>query len=144
MKRIALTCMALVLLACGGDDPISPADLAGTYLLATVDGQPLPKTVSVSSGSVTIVRVDAATLQLVADGSTQHFQMDVMMREGNTGTPYPAEVTDIGTFTRNGNALTIEVMGVDRPATFSTVAGVNRITVNVGGGFGTFVFNEQP
>jgi hypothetical protein len=130
--------------ACGGDGPTGLQDIAGTYTLTAVDGQPLPKAVSVSSGSVTIVRVDAATLQLVGDGTTQHFDMDVMMREGPFGTPFASSFNSMGQYTRNGTALTIEVLDVSRPATFSTVAGKGTITVNVGGGFGTFTFTETP
>jgi hypothetical protein len=144
MRTSLLPLLAVALMACGGDDPTGLEDLTGLYTLTAIDGQPLPKAVSVTSGTVTIVRVDAATLRLVGDGTTQHFDMDVMLREGAFGTPFASSFTSQGSYTRNGNALTVEVLDVSRPATYSTVNGKGTIAVNVGGGFGTFTFTETP
>jgi hypothetical protein len=146
MRYLAMTCGLLMALAGCSDDPTEPSSIAGTYTLTAVDGQGLPKAVSIQSetGPTTITRIDGGLLTLAASGGAQSSRVDVMLRDSPTGTPYPAFMESSGTYTRDGNALTIRILNASRAATFSRVDGEGTITVNVGGGFGTFTFTETP
>ena len=61
IRRVVLTFLALGLVACG-DDGIGPEDVAGTYTLQTIDGNPPPwvtfqigaDKIEVTAGSVTL------------------------------------------------------------------------------------------
>jgi hypothetical protein len=146
LTRVAMAVAFAGVVACGGDGPTGLQDIAGTYTLTAVDGQPLPKAVSIQSetGPTTITRIDGGLLTLSASGGAQTSRVDVMLRDSPTGTPYPAFMESSGTYTRDGNTLTIQILNASRPATFSRVDGEGTITVNVGGGFGTFTFTETP
>lgn len=76
--RIALsnrvTCVLLAsataLLAAGcGSDPLAPSAVAGTYVLLSIDGNPLPADAGYSGPADEAIEVVADTLRLAADGS---------------------------------------------------------------------------
>ena len=64
-SRASALVALLALIAC--DDPIRPQDVAGTYVLRTVRGQPLPAVLWETDH--TQLRVLADTLRLNADGT---------------------------------------------------------------------------
>ncbi len=63
--RALLVLLAAISLAC--DDPLRPADVAGTYVLRTVRGEPLPALLW--QGDRAEMRIFADTVVLNADGT---------------------------------------------------------------------------
>ena len=71
-KRItgALLVPLAVLLALGcGDEPLAPTAVAGTYVLLSIDGDPLPASTAYGAPAGGSVEVIADTLSLAADGT---------------------------------------------------------------------------
>ena len=66
VRRSRAALLAIVLLA-GCGEPLGPEDVAGTYVLRSIAGEPLPA-VSLASGDGTF-RIVADTLRLRADGT---------------------------------------------------------------------------
>ena len=87
---------AALLSACGGSDPLGPADLAGTYILVTVSGQPVPAagTPSVLSG-VIFLGQDGAAVRRV--------------RYATAATPAGVEEVSAGTFLVRGDSVVLRM-----------------------------------
>ncbi|HEY9427598.1 MAG TPA: hypothetical protein VIR34_10630 [Gemmatimonadaceae bacterium] len=65
---LVLSLVALLAMACS-DEPLAPSAVAGTYVLLSIDGNPLPAPAGYqgpADGSITVI---ADTLRLAADGS---------------------------------------------------------------------------
>ena len=65
-----LLASATALLAAGcGSDPLAPSEVAGTYVLLSIDGNPLPADAGYSGPADEAIEVVADTLRLAADGT---------------------------------------------------------------------------
>ena len=103
MRLFALV-LGAALLACGDDGVSPPAELASTYTLQTVDGEPLPHLVYTSDSRE--VQTTAGSLSF--SGNTATFTQT--RRERDVGTSQWQNVGPrefILTFTRTGNVLQI-------------------------------------
>ena len=67
VRRVFLAVLVLVGLGACGDDSVSPADVAGTYILLSVDGEGLPATLSEDENSGNLVEVTAGSATLNQD-----------------------------------------------------------------------------
>jgi hypothetical protein len=65
---LALSFTALFAIGCG-NDPIAPSEVAGTYVLLSIDGNALPAAAGYQGPADGAVIVIADTLRLAADGS---------------------------------------------------------------------------
>ena len=57
MRQLAVAALAALTITACGDDPVSPDNIAGTYQLNTINGQPLP---------FTLIEDGADRLELIA------------------------------------------------------------------------------
>ena len=66
VRRVLVACLVFGLGACG-DDSVSPADVAGTYTLLSVDEVGLPATLSESESTGYLLELTAGSATLNAD-----------------------------------------------------------------------------
>ena len=102
MRFTSLALLALMLVACGGDDPQGPTppSIFGTYAVETIDGEPLPYT-SVDLPDLT-VEVLNASYRLNSDMT---WSLEAALRETRLGEVTTETTTETGTFVQNGDAL---------------------------------------
>ena len=82
----SLAVLAAAVLIMGCSDPLRSAEVAGTYVLRTIDGDSLPATQG-SSGPLTdyTIVVVADTLRLAPDGSGTLITIEDVVHEGSGG-----------------------------------------------------------
>ncbi len=80
VRRVLVACLVFGLVACG-DDSVSPADVAGTYTLQSVNGEGLPAVLAESTDF--LIEVTAGSVTLNADLTCSH---SVTQRETDQGT----------------------------------------------------------
>ena len=134
---------ALVLAsACGSDSPTGPKNVPGTYVLRTVDADPLPFTVP--NGRDHLIFVNSVTATLNANNT--YAVAGTGTEDGNASTV----ITDEGTYSQSGSTLhfTSTTLG---GSTYSAKAKTDSFTVTLPGGFldsdnETFalLFEKQP
>lgn len=104
MRRILavlLTATSIVLAGCG-KDAIGPAQVAGTYTLQTVNGQPLPYTLGEDATSKTEILSQTFTLNV--DATYSWVTTDRLTDNGQVTTDTD---TSTGTYTVRGSTITI-------------------------------------
>jgi hypothetical protein len=97
----AMLCTAAFALACG--EPTSPLDLVGTYALQSVNGMPLPFTLS----QVGTTKVEVLDDQLMLASSSNYSSVG---HKRYTFDGFVSEVApvDAGTFTRRGRTIALQ------------------------------------
>jgi len=102
-RFIPLVALA-VAVACGSDSNTQPtfATIAGTWSLQTVNGTPLPFTISQTTNDKVEVVSDVVT----ATPAGTYTEV-IQIRETLNGQATVTSVPDAGTFTINGNAITL-------------------------------------
>ncbi len=128
---IALTAVSVALAACGGggDDPIGPANVAGTYTLQTVNGSPLPFTTSEDATYKAEILSSAITLN-----GNNTFSWAFTGRSTDNGTPTTNSETFTGTYTINGSSIRM----TDSEGYTDATVGNGTITMVIEGPAGTF------
>jgi hypothetical protein len=108
----ALAALALIA-ACGGDST-GPGDtnIVGSYTLQTVNGNPVPWRAIVIGNDWFEIRGGSGSIN--ADGT---YSLTFHWRESVAGLPDEGSESSVGTYTRNGNAITF------RDASGSTASG---------------------
>ena len=117
MRKALLVAVAVTLAACGQDDvagPSSPtpATVAGTYNLTTVDGEGLP-VVMLDLGAYQ-ARLTSGTLTLKADGT---YLFTINHRIDDSGNVRTGSDSDTGLWTLNGSALAFASVEAHFPRT---------------------------
>ena len=140
MRRFALLALPFALLACGGDDnPTSAptlASLAGTWNLQTVNGVPLPYTISSSGGVKNELLSQVAT---VASNGT--FTEVTQTRTTINGQISVMTLPSSGTISLSGNLVTITVTGAGTSP--GTLNSNTMFTINEPVTGGVFVYVKQ-
>jgi len=135
MRRLIALVLALTFVACGSDDSTEPSNssVAGTWSLQTINGSPLPFTLSPAPTKIEIL---SATAVINSNGTwTSSSQTRTTL---GTQAPTTTTETDNGTYTISGS--TIALRSSDGTVESGTVSG-NTFT-QVESGF-TFVFKKQ-
>ena len=102
MRKLVAALFLATFVACGGDSITdATASIAGTYTLQTVNGSPLPFTVFTSGTTKIEITDDVVT---ITDAGTYS-------ESGHTRTTNGSQVTtqvvsEVGSYTRNGTAIT--------------------------------------
>jgi hypothetical protein len=133
--------LAALLAACGSDNTVTgPRDVTGTYVLATVDGSPLPYTVP---NAEHVIVINSATATLGADHS---YTVAVAGTEDGTDSEVAA---DQGTYAVSGSTITFTSTAFGG-ASYTAAAGAGTYTVTIPGAFVSssnasfaLVFNKQ-
>ena len=142
MKAIRGTLLvtALVVLAasCSSEKSTSPSAVAGTYTLATVNGQGLP--FNLTSTTLGQVVIQSATFTLTPGSPSSTYQATV---SGTVhGSPTTTLISDAGTYSVSGTSLTFSSTSIPL-FSFGGSFSNNSLTVNVPGqafgGSGTIV-----
>lgn len=104
LRRLIPLVALAVAVGCGSDSSTSPtfATLAGTWSLQTVNGSPLPFTISQSLNDKEELMSD-----IVTASSTGTYTEVLQIRETLNGQTTVTNVPDAGTFTINGSAITL-------------------------------------
>ena len=112
--------------ACGSDSPTGPTNVPGTYVLRSVDADPLPFTVPNGRDHLIIVNSVTATL----NANNTYAVAGTGTEDGNASTV----VTDEGTYSQSGSTLhfTSTTLG---GSTYSAKAKTDTFTVTLPGGF---------
>lgn len=99
---VALTSFAT---ACGSDKATSPTNEFGSYSLRTVNGQPLPFTLTGTAGGTVVVQ--AGSMNLSAATSTSSGKPVYLAAVSGTVSGQARQIlTDNGTYTLTGTAVT--------------------------------------
>ena len=99
--RAARYSLALALLiACGGDDSTGPRSIAGSYVLRSINGDPVP--ILAYEEPDYKVEIVSGNVVLDADGS---FTDTHVLRETDGATITVATIPCTGTWTQSGNSL---------------------------------------
>lgn len=129
MRRLAVVALVpLFLLACGGSDSTGPESItvAGTWNLQTVNGSPLP---------YVVLQIGADKIELLSDRITAvesgSFTQLTQFRVTESGVVTNESLSDAGSFTRNGNAVTV-FFNSDGSTATGSISG-NTFTVGVDG-----------
>src|SRR5665213_3698168 len=83
--------------ACGSDSPTGPKNVSGTYTLHTVDGLPLPFTVTNPRDHAIVINSVTATL----DSNGTYAVAGTGTQDGHASTV----ITDAGTYSQSGTAM---------------------------------------
>jgi hypothetical protein len=150
MKAVPVMLLASVVataLACSSSSTSPSASIAGTYVLATVNGESLPAIVT-GSGDTTVVITD--TLALTASLTYTRHVVDTLRSQGSAPVLY-SQVSS-GTYADTGTSITFTDGVNDASVTGTIVAGVIT-TTTLENGFAvgdipaqfsvTRVFNKQ-
>ena len=130
MQAISVILLATVVatpLACN-EGPVTPSAIAGTYALATVNGESLPAIVAIA-GDTTVVVGD--TMVLTAERTYARHSVDTL-RMYETA-PVLDSYTSRGTYTTTGDSITFTDGRSDFSVTGTIVAGVITITTKASG-----------
>jgi hypothetical protein len=141
MKGIPVVLLASVVataLACSKSSTSPSASIAGTYVLATVNGESLPAIVT-NAGDTAVVVTD--TLALTASLTYTRHVVDTLRSQGSASVPY-SHVSS-GTYAQSGTSITFTDGVTDSSATGTIVAGVITISTVENGFDVTGVFNKQ-
>lgn len=126
MKRFLLCLAVLMLAACGGDSTSPTTRVSGTWHLRSINGTSLPYTFPPDNG--TTATVTGSTLTLSDNGS---YNEVVSLRLVSANATNNATVTEVGTWTANGGAITFND-NTDQATYQGSVSG-NTLTEIVGG-----------
>ena len=116
-RRLALLALGALTLfgtACGDDDdPAGPGSITGTYTLSTINGQGLPRTVYEGDDLGFYYKLEfmSGTLTLNSNGTFTD-ATTIRETEGDAAPETRTETTN-GTYTRNGNTLTLTDVDTD-------------------------------
>jgi hypothetical protein len=104
-RALLVGVVAVALGACGGDGGSGPSGIAGTYTLASVNGQALPFTFINVTAPGANYRLDllSGRVTVNADGT---YTMTHRWRENDNGAVFTADLPDNGTYSRQGDAIT--------------------------------------
>jgi len=111
--------------ACGSDSPTGPKNVSGTYTLHTVDGLPLPFTVTNPRDHAIVINSVTATL----DSNGTYAVAGTGTQDGHASTV----ITDAGTYSQSGTAM--HFTSTTFQAEYSASARTDSITVTLPGGF---------
>jgi hypothetical protein len=111
--------------ACGSDSPTGPKDVSGTYTLQTVEGLPLPFTVTSPREHAIVINSVTATL----DSNGTYAVAGTGTQDGHASTV----ITDAGTYSQSGTAM--HFTSTTFQAEYSASAKTDSITVTLPGGF---------
>lgn len=146
IRKFALA-MGLVAFTIGstscGSDSTSPSETVfGTYSLVTVNGQPLPFTLSGTELGTVVIQ--SATVDLISQSGSAAYSATVIGTEnGGASTNI---ITDAGTFTSSGSTLTFS-SSLAPPLAYQGTLNGNVLTVTIPaaavGGTGTIVLGLQ-
>lgn len=132
-----IACLLLVVAAaCGGDSPTepTPASVAGTWRLQTVNGSVLPFLL-VEFGTDK-VELTSDVLIVAASGSFAQMKQLTTTQSGQVSTD---DLTDAGTYTLNGTAVTFTFDSDSSTGTGS----LSGNTLTVAGGSFAMVYRKQ-
>ena len=94
---------ALVLAACGGDEPTASSALRGTFTLQSIDGQPLPVTrTNATTGVITTVQSESIVFRPDLT-FTNELRLTQISPQGTAS----SHVIYIGTFSTSGNEVSM-------------------------------------
>lgn len=117
--------VAIAATACGSDSPTGPKNVSGTYVLVTVDGLPLPFTVTNPREHAIVINSVTATL----DSGGTYAVAGTGTQDGHASTV----ITDAGSYTQSGTEL--HFTSTMFQAEYSASAKTDSITVTLPGGF---------
>lgn len=137
MRRLIPLVALAVAVACGSDSTTQPtiATLAGTWTLQSVNGSPLPFTVSQTTNDKLEVLSDIVT----ASPNGTYTEV-LQIRETLNGQAVVNNVPDNGTFSVNGTAVTLS--GVSSGNITGALSNDNRTLTLTEEGF-AYVFQKQ-
>ena len=141
MKAVPVMLLASVVataLACSSSSTSPSASIAGTYVLATVNGESLPAIVT-NAGDTAVVVTD--TLALTASLTYTRHVVDTLRSQGSASVLF-SHVSS-GTYAQSGTSITFTDGVTDSSATGTIVAGVITISTVENGFDVTGVFNKQ-
>jgi len=141
MKGIPVVLLASVVataLACSKSSTSPSTSTAGTYVLATVNGESLPAIVT-NAGDTAVVVTD--TLALTASLTYTRHVVDTLRSQGSASVLF-SHVSS-GTYAQSGTSITFTDGVTDSSATGTIVAGVITISTVENGFDVTGVFNKQ-
>ena len=138
MRTTRLAAPALVLVvamfaaACSDANPVAPANIPGTYVLQSINGQGLPYVVPNTVGEARIVNSATAEIVLAvsADSDNTYSFTGSGMRDDSVATV----LSDVGSWTQDGGKLNF-VSGAISGAFYFAIATPDKITVTLPGGF---------
>ncbi len=135
MRKLLLACAAVVMLGCGGSDSTGPAaSIEGTWNLQTVNGQPLPYTVFLTTSPS--YRLEIVSDQLIANSDGTYVENGVI-RETQGTTVTTSNQQDTGVWTQHGSQVDF-TSNADASVATATVSG-NQISINTEGVTGVYV-----
>ena len=118
----AITCIS----ACGSDSATAARSVVGSFTLQTVNGQPLPYTISdVPTSGVQILVVSPSTM-IVKSNDTFQFVITTKSTVPGMG-PVVQVDTAVGTYRLSGRTLLMTAQGTTNQGEWD---GVNRLTLN--------------
>ena len=140
-RTLAVATLAVLAAGCSSDKSTSPGNAAaGTYTLTTVNGQPLP--FSLTSSTLNQVQIQSATITLTPSSTYQ-----ATVSGSINGSPTTTIISDAGTYSVSGstlsfsstsflllayggsftnNALTVNIPGQALGATGTLVLGLSK------------------
>jgi hypothetical protein len=135
MRRLVCFALVFAALACGGDDTTTPtqASVAGTWTLQTINGSPLPFTLSASPK----IELLSSVVNVSANGTWTSTTTNRTTIASQTST---TTSTDAGTYTLSGNNVAILSNGAGSTAQAGTVNG-NTLTLSQQGF--VFIYTKQ-
>ena len=130
MRKLMALAAALCV-ACGGE-PGGPAPVgaavAGTYVLRTANGRPVPYTMDTFLGAVEVV---SGTITLTADGT--YTESGVLRITPRGGTPAQQTLQSRGTYRVDAQSLQVTPVEGQTPGTFTVEGGaITRIEPTLG------------
>lgn len=145
IRTAAVMAFAALLAAsssCGSDSTSPSSTEFGTYSLVTVNGQPLPFTMNNTAFGTVVIQ--SATIDLISQAGTPAYSATVNGTENGGATQ--AVITDAGTFTSSGSALTF-YSSLAAPLSYAGTLNGNALTVTIPasavGATGTLVLGLQ-
>jgi hypothetical protein len=137
MKKVLITSAALCVLACGGADSTGPgvASAVGTWSLQTINGSPLPFTVSEQISPPDKLEVLSNVFVASANGT---YVETFTLRDSQGTTVTTQTESDTGTWRQNNAAITITTS--DGTVNTAAISG-DMITASESGAL--FVYHRQ-
>lgn len=128
-RSLAVLALVFSAAACGDDDGPTgaPANITGTYPLRSVNGDDVPTTILEVPG----YKFEILSGSLVLN-SNNTFTEQATFRETENGTVTETPLTCSGTYTRNGNGITLNetAAGDDCGGTFTGTISGTTVTVS--------------